>query len=459
MADEDKSEKTRLVTKTNDDSGQDATSLTSPQPQQQADRAGRFSSTVGLIITCAGCTVGFGNLWRFPRILANNSGGQGCLQFLLVWLVFLFMWSMQIIIMEYAIGRFTRRASPMAFHDLLGVKSTWLGGWITMVNFCTACYFGVILGWSMYYMYYCIFHPLPTTFEESSQIWKAFAEESSWPVLFHFIGTVGASLVIWKGVDSIEPAMKILIPGLFILIITAFIWALTRQNAGAALAYIFTPDWKLLGSPKLWIDALSQNAWDTGAACGIFLVFGASMTQNMGPVKTGTLIPALNNIVSLMCGTMVFCTVFSTWTKVSPGGDKADLMKLLKTNGPANTGLTFIWMPILFSTMTGGRVMASLYFLMVVVAGFSSYIPIVYSIVQVLVDWGVRRDVAAVVIGLLVFLLGAPSAVSIHFLAMQDFVWGSALILSGLVFVYLFWRYGSHSFRLNLLNEAGDGSD
>ena len=45
-------------------------------------------------------------------------------------------------------------------------------------------------------------------------------------------------------------------------------------------------------------------------------------------------------------------------------------------------------MPILFSTMTGGRVMASLYFLMVVVAGFSTYVTIINSTTQVLVDWG-----------------------------------------------------------------------
>ncbi|XP_066269609.1 uncharacterized sodium-dependent transporter YocR-like [Branchiostoma lanceolatum] len=459
MADEGKSERTRLVKKDTDDPRLEAIFISAPQSEQQTDRAGRFSSKLGLIVSCVGCSVGTGNLWRFPRILANNSGEQGCLQFLLVWLVFLFLWSMQLLIMEYAIGRFTRRAAPMAFHDLLGVKSTWLGGWISMVNFLTSCYYGVIVGWSMYYMFYCTFHPLPTTFDESSEIWKAFAEESSWPVLLHFIVTVGAALVIWKGINSIEPAMKIMIPGLMIMVLTAFIWALTQQNAGAALAYIFTPDWKLLGSPRLWIDALSQNAWDTGAAGGIFLVYGASMTQNMGPVKTGILIPSLNNIVSLMCGTMVFCTVFSTWTKVSPGGDKSDLMKLLKTNGPANTGLTFIWMPILFSTMTGGRVMTVLFFLMVLVAGFSSYVTVLNASSQVLVDWGVRKDLASVVVSALVFLLGVPSAVSINFLATQDFIWGAALILSGLVFIYLFWSYGSYSFRLNILNEAGDGSD
>eukprot|EP00058_Branchiostoma_floridae_P023198 XP_002608688.1 hypothetical protein BRAFLDRAFT_120575 [Branchiostoma floridae] len=85
--------------------------------------------------------------------------------------------------------------------------------------------------------------------------------------------------------------------------------------------------------------------------------------------------------------------------------------------------------------MTGGRVMASLYFLMVVVAGFSTYVTIINSTTQVLVDWGVRRDVASVVMGTLVFLLGVPSAVNITFLAIQWFVAGLFLLGLNLLFV------------------------
>ncbi|XP_035659086.1 sodium- and chloride-dependent betaine transporter-like [Branchiostoma floridae] len=122
MADERKSERTRLVNEDTDDSRLESIFQTTSESHPDTDRTGRFSSKLGLIISCVGCAVGTGNLWRFPRILANNSGEKGCLQFLLVWLVFLFLWSMQIIIMEYAIGRFTRRAPPMAFHNLLGVN-------------------------------------------------------------------------------------------------------------------------------------------------------------------------------------------------------------------------------------------------------------------------------------------------------------------------------------------------
>eukprot|EP00058_Branchiostoma_floridae_P026670 XP_002612161.1 hypothetical protein BRAFLDRAFT_88900 [Branchiostoma floridae] len=213
--------------------------------------------------------------------------------------------------------------------------------------------------------------------------------------------------------------MTAMTPVHLLLLLTAFIWSLTLNNAGVGLGFFLTPDWGLLGSPKLWIEALSQVAWDTGAAFGIFLVLGASMSRKMGPVKNVVWTTAINGLISLIVGVTVFCTVFATYTKVNPDGTEADVVKLLRTNGPANTGLTFIWLPILFSTMTGSRVMTSLILLAVVIATFSNYITLMTTSVQAMFDWGVKRSVAVVVIATLTFFFGVPSAVNIHVLVNQ----------------------------------------
>lgn len=66
----------------------------------------------------------------FVNNFVNNSGG---LQFLLVWILFLVLWSIPVILIEYSVGRFTRKAPVKSFRVLLGPWSTWCGGWIVAV--------------------------------------------------------------------------------------------------------------------------------------------------------------------------------------------------------------------------------------------------------------------------------------------------------------------------------------
>lgn len=36
-----------------------------------------FKSSIGVALTCLGAAVGTGNIWRYPRIVANNTGEKG----------------------------------------------------------------------------------------------------------------------------------------------------------------------------------------------------------------------------------------------------------------------------------------------------------------------------------------------------------------------------------------------
>ena len=65
----------------------------------------RFSSRWGFLLSVIGIAVGTGNIWRFPRIVAKNGTEKGAGAFLVAWIVFLLLWSIPLVLAEYALGR------------------------------------------------------------------------------------------------------------------------------------------------------------------------------------------------------------------------------------------------------------------------------------------------------------------------------------------------------------------
>ena len=89
-----------------------------------------FSSRLGLVLAAIGAAVGTGNIWRFPREAAANGGGS----FMIGWLLFLFLWSIPLLMAEFAIGKKTRLGTVGALRDMGGRRFTWMGMWMVFVS-------------------------------------------------------------------------------------------------------------------------------------------------------------------------------------------------------------------------------------------------------------------------------------------------------------------------------------
>ncbi len=126
---------------------------------------------------------------------------------------------------------------------------------------------------------------------------------------------------------------------------------------------------------------------------------------------------------------------------------KAEVLDVMKTSGPAATGLTFIWMPQLFAKMPAGDIFAILFFLGLSFAAFSSLIAMIELSTRILVDFGIDRRHALLGVCIAGFTLGIPSAISLDFFANQDFVWGVALMISGAFIAFAVIRHGAARFR------------
>jgi NSS family neurotransmitter:Na+ symporter len=120
--------------------------------------------------------------------------------------------------------------------------------------------------------------------------------------------------------------------------------------------------------------------------------------------------------------------------------------------GAGNEGLTFIWVPELFSLIPGGRFFQALFFLALVFAAWTSLVSMIELAARALRDQGMSRGRAIAIVGAAGILFGIPSALRIEIFQNQDWVWGVGLMVSGFFFAFAVLRYGVTKWRQTFIN-------
>ncbi|MGH7530549.1 MAG: sodium-dependent transporter [Gemmatimonadales bacterium] len=425
-----------------------------------------FSSRWVMMLAMLGMAVGTGNIWRFPRIAAQNGGGE----FLVAWVAFLLLWSIPLIMVEFGAGRKTRTGPVGAFMQLMGPRWAWMGAFVAFVATAIMFYYSVVTGWTVRYVVAALAGEVPGT--EPGAFWQAYTD-SWWPVVTHGLAMACGVWVISRGVRAIERVARVLMPTLLVLVVLLAIRAVTLPGAGEGLRYLFTVDWQELGRARIWLEALTQNAWDTGAGWGLVLVYAAYLRQREDTALNALILPTANNTVSLLAGMMVLCTVFAVVPQLvaglatnpaalsaypalaeAVGAGQALSPELIQRTifSAGNEGLTFIWMPQLFARIPFGQGFMVLFFVALAFAAFTSLIAMIELASRVLRDAGMERGRAVRTVGIAGFVLGLPSAFSLQVLHNQDWVWGVALMVSGLFFAVAVIAAGVRRFREEQLN-------
>jgi len=396
-----------------------------------------FSTRWGIILSTIGMAVGTGNIWRFPRVAAENGGGA----FLIPWFLFLFAWAIPLLLAEFALGKTTRRGPAGAVGTLIGEKHNWLGVFVGLVTCFITFYYAVVTGWCL--KYFAASFGNVFSAETAESYWARFTGDPIQPVLFHALALRIGCIIIYRGVvRGIERTNRVLIPLLFLLLIIAALRAVTLPGAGKGLQYLFTPNWADLANYKVWLAALTQSAWSTGAGWGLVTTYGVYLRKKDTFTLTTFTTTFGNNTASLLAGIAVMCTVFA----ILPEAEARTAL------AAGNEGLTFIWMPQLFSSMPGGRLFLPIFFLALSFAAISSLIAMLEMASRMLMDLGLKRARAVPTVGVVSFLLGLPSAWRMGFFKNQDWVWGIGLMVSGLFIAVAVIKYGAKRFRNELIN-------
>ncbi|MGZ8095747.1 MAG: sodium-dependent transporter [Methylosarcina sp.] len=361
---------------------------------------GEWSSRFAFILAATGSAVGLGNIWKFPYITGENGGGA----FVFVYLLCVVLIGVPIMMAETMLGRRTRQDPINTMHilaDEAGAEGKWhYLGWLGVTaGLLILSYYSVIAGWSSAY----ILKALAGSFFDADapaikDIFDNFVGSPLQLVFWHSVFMAATMMIVVRGVhDGLEHSVRLLMPGLFILMILLLAYAMSTTGYFQGLNFLIRPDFSKLTADSI-LTAMGQAFFTLSLGMGSVMVYGSYLSNEVSIAKASYIIAAADTLVALLAGLIIFPIVFTHG--------------LHPDSGP---GLIFKTLPIAFGTMTGGWLFGILFFLMLAIAALTSSIALVEPAVAWLVESkGFSREKACIAAGLAAWVMGLGTVFSFN---------------------------------------------
>jgi NSS family neurotransmitter:Na+ symporter len=260
--------------------------------------------------------------------------------------------------------------------------------------------------------------------EKSKSITGVFAGATAAEVSAQFGGFVGdwrlvavchtlfmglTIFVVARGVQrGLEQAVRFMVPALLLLMLTLLGYSINSGHFGEGLAFMFTPDFDKLTWDSV-LAAMGQAFFSLSIGMGAIMAYSAYLPQETSITGSTAAVVTADTLIAILAGLVIFPLVFAN------GLDPAE--------GP---GLVFDTLPLAFGQMTGGTVFATLFFVLLSFAAWTSAIGLMEPAVAWMVEhFGRVRAQAAVLVGILIWAIGIGTVLSFNVLADLTFYKGT----------------------------------
>ena len=394
----------------------------------------QWGSKIGFILASAGSAIGLGAVWKFPYMTAANGGGS----FLLVFLIFTLLIGLPLLLAEFVLGRGAAVSAVKTFGKLGKNKKYNIFGIIgAFALFVLLSFYSVIGGWILVYLGISIADALGIYSTSDyvalfstiiSNPWIALGAQA----MFILLNVLIVSRGVQKG---IERASKIMMPMLFIIFLIIITRSLTLPNSMAGVTYFLKPDFSKITTTGL-LFALGQSFFALSIGVTAMLTYASYLNKQVNMVQSGVSVVIMNIAVSIMAGLAIF-PAMSSFGMESEGGPS----------------LLFIVLPQLFNNMAFGKIFYILFLILFLFATITSSVVMLEINVGNLTDQkNTNRTKWSVIVGILTFVFGIPSALSYGTLAntlffgktffdSMDFLVSNILMPLGCLFLSIFTGY------------------
>ena len=417
----------------------------------------RFGSRLGFILVSAGCAIGLGNVWRFPYITGEYGGAA----FVVLYLIFLVIFALPVLVMEFAAGRASQRSIARSYDELEPEGGKWHRfKWVGLAgNYLLMMFYTVVAGWMLAFMVKSAMGEFngASTEHVASVFGQLLADPVQMTIYMLIIVAIGVITTRAGVKNGVERVTKVMMLCLLALILVLAVHSLTLSGAAEGMKFYLVPSMDSIrenGFGSLVTDAMNQAFFTLSLGIAAMEIFGSYMSDEHTLPGEAVRICALDTFVALMAGTIIFPACFTFG--VTPD------------NGPS---LIFQTLPPVFINMAGGRFWGALFFLFMIFASFSTVLAVFENILAICMDtFGISRRKAVLINGILIAALSLPCVFGYNIwsdfrpilgkdvLDSEDFLVSNLLLPIGSLVYLLFcvtkWGWGFDRY----LAEANKGS-
>ena len=338
-----------------------------------------WSSKLSFIVTTSAFAIGLGNIWRFP-IVAGEGGGAA---FLLIYVFLMIGIGIPLLTVEMALGRMSRSTVLVGFGKL-GKAGFWNGiGWLGSLScFLIMGFYVMIMAWIAIYLWECLSGKITSLNISSLSSHFDLVASSLTNVIAVIFGIMVLGLLVVKqGLKTgLERYSKAMMLGLILLILALSLWAATLEGAVQGYQWLLSPDFSKINF-QVVMSALGQLFFSIGVGMAVAFVFGSYTHEKENLIESAIYIATADTFFAFLSGLMLFPAIFS--------------FGLEPNSGP---NLIFVTMASVFNSLEYGRLVGSVFFLLLFLAGFTSLISSIQALKDSLQDKFKLSNITALVV-------------------------------------------------------------
>ncbi len=421
-------------------------------PLPRRSLQGEWPGPAVFVLAVAGASIGFGNLWRFPALMAEHGGGA----FLMLYLGCVLLLGLPLLVAEILVGKGGRQNPVSAYSDLAllhGHSVLW--AWVARIGLAAAVVLLLLLtllgAWALGYAFRSMTGAMvQLDVIDTLSLFQNLQGDVERSLLWVTMFIAVLVCVVSQGLrHGLVPATVTLVPGLFLGLLVLLLLA---GSLPASTLQVFASDFSRIGSEAL-VAALQHAFYTLTIATGAAVAMAAYLPERSSPLLTALGVVALDTIAAVMGAMFVVALL-----------DNAGIVIM---SGPT---LVFQALPVAFGQLPWGSQMATLFYLVLGLGALTTGIALMEAVVTPLIERrGVTRGQASIAVGiglwLLALLLVLSQALSwrgvggfspfelVNLLVTHGLLPLSALLIA----VFVGWVLSSEALRYTMRWERGWG--